>query len=43
MDKPESILANETYKILWDFEIHTDYQIPASGPDFALNRKSEEK
>ena len=27
MHKPESVLENETHKILWDFE--TDYLIPA--------------
>ena len=29
MHKPESFLKNETNKILCDFEIKTDYQIPA--------------
>ena len=29
MHKTESILQNETHKILWDFEIQTDHQIPA--------------
>ena len=28
MQKPESDLENETYKILWDFEIETDHVIP---------------
>ena len=27
MYKPESVLENETHKILWDFEIQTDYPI----------------
>ena len=27
--KPESVLANETPKILWDFEIQTDHLILA--------------
>ena len=27
--KPEYVLENVTYKILWDFEIPTDYLIPA--------------
>ena len=29
MHKSESVLENETYKILWDFEIQTDQQILA--------------
>ena len=28
MHKPESFPENETHKILWDFEIQTDYWIP---------------
>ena len=28
MQKPEYVLANETHKILWDFGIQTDHQIP---------------
>ena len=27
MHKPESVLENETLKILWDFEIQKDHQI----------------
>ena len=27
MHKPESVLENEMHKLLWDFEIQTDYQI----------------
>ena len=33
MHKPESVLENETHKILWDFEIQTDHLIPARRPD----------
>ena len=29
MNKPESVFENETYKILWDFKIQTDYQNPS--------------
>ena len=32
MHKPESVLENKIYKILWDFEIQTDHQIPARKP-----------
>ena len=41
MHKLESILENETHKILWDFEIQTDHQIPAGRPDLVLTRKKE--
>ena len=29
MEKPESTMENETYKILRDFDIYTDYLIQA--------------
>ena len=29
MDKPQSIVENETYRIHWDFEIRKDHLIPA--------------
>ena len=32
-NKPESFLENETHKLLWDFEIQTDHQIPARRPN----------
>ena len=36
MYKPESVLANEIYKILLDFEIKTYHLIPARKPDLEL-------
>ena len=30
---PESVLQNETHKILWDFEIQMDHLISARRPD----------
>ena len=41
MPKPESVLENETHKILWDFEIKTDHLIPARRPDLVLIDKKE--
>ena len=41
MHKPESVLENETHKILWDFEIKTDHLIPARRPDLVLINKKE--
>ena len=34
--KPESVLENETHKILWDFEIQTNHLILARKPDQIL-------
>ena len=39
--KPESVLENKTHKILWDFEIQTDHQIPARRPDLVVINKKE--
>ena len=39
MHKEESALEDETYKIIWDFEIQTDLQIPIRKPNLALTRK----
>ena len=42
MHNLESILENETLKILWDFEIQTDHLILARRPHLAIvNRKKE--
>ena len=32
MPKLESVLENAAHKILWDFEIQTDHQIPVKRP-----------
>ena len=42
MHKPESVLKNETHKILRDFEIQTDHLIPARRPDLVLINKKRE-
>ena len=43
MDKQDCVLENDTYGILWDFEIQTDHQIPVRRPDLVIsNNKSEE-
>ena len=41
MHKPESVLENETHKILWDFEIQTDHLITARRPDLVLINKKK--
>ena len=29
MHNPAPVIENNTHKFLWDFDIHTDHQIPA--------------
>ena len=36
MHNPESVLENETHKILCDFEIQTDHQISPRQPDLEI-------
>ena len=43
MHNPESILENETYKILLDFEIQTDHLISARSPDLMIIKKKKQK
>ena len=46
MHNTESIQENETHKLLWDFEIQTDHQIPARRPDLVIinsNKKKKKK
>ena len=40
MHNPEAVLQNETYKLLWDFEIQTDHQIMARRPDLIIINKN---
>ena len=42
MHKPESILENETLKVLWDFAIQTDHLISARRPDLVIVDKKKE-
>ena len=41
MYNPESVLKNETHKLLWDFEIQTDHQISARRPDLIITKKEK--
>ena len=43
MHNPESVLENETQKILWDFEIQSDNLISARRPNLVIvyNKKRE--
>ena len=39
----ESVLKNEKHKILWDFEVQTDYQVQARRLDLVLINKEKKK
>ena len=41
--KQESILENETHKVLWDFEIQTDHVIPPRRLDLKIINKKRKK
>ena len=41
MHNPASVQENDTHKLLWDFDIETDYQISARRPDFIIINKKE--
>ena len=41
MRDPESVLENETHKLLWDFEIKTDHLILARRPGLVIINKKE--
>ena len=43
MHKPESVLENETHKILWDFEIQTNHRIPTGRPELVIVYKTNKK
>ena len=39
MHNPAPVLENDTHKLLWDFDIHTDHLISARGPDLIIINK----
>ena len=39
--KPETVLENDTYKTIWDFEIQMDHLIQARRPDLLLSNKKK--
>ena len=41
--EPESVLKNEDYKILWDFNIQTDHVLEAQRPDLVAVDKERSK
>ena len=41
MHNPAPVLENDTYKLLWDFDIHTDHLIPARRPHLIIIKKKK--
>ena len=41
MHNPASVLENDTHKLLWDFDIHTDHLISARRPDIIIINKKK--
>ena len=41
MHKPAPVLENDTYKLLWDFDILTDHLISARKPDLIIINKKK--
>ena len=42
MHNPAPVPENDTHKLLWDFDIHTDHQISASRPSLIIIKKKNE-
>ena len=43
MHNPPPVLENDTHKLLWDFDIHTDHLIPARRPDLIIFNKKKKR
>ena len=43
MHNPVPVLENNTHKLLWDFNIHTDHLISARRPDLIIINKKKKK
>ena len=43
MHNPAPVLENDTHKLLWDFDIHTDYLISARRPDLIIINKKKKR
>ena len=41
MHNPAPVLENDTHKLQWDFDRHTDHQILARRPELIINKKRE--
>ena len=43
MHNPAPVLENDTHKLLWDFDIHTDHLISARRPDLIIIKNKKKK
>ena len=43
MHNPAPVLENDTHKLLWDFDVHTDHLISARRPDLIIINKKKKK
>ena len=43
MHNPASVLENNTHKLLWDFDIHTDHLISTRRPDLIIIKKKKKR
>ena len=43
MHNPALFLENNTHKLLWDFEIHTDHRISVRRPDVIIINNNKKK
>ena len=43
MHNPAPVLENDSHKLLWDFNIQTDHQIPDRRPDLIIINKKKKK
>ena len=41
MHNPAAVLENDTHKLLWDFDIHTDHLISARRPNLIMTKKKK--
>ena len=41
MHNPAPVLENDSHKLLWDFNIHTDHLIPARRPGLIIINKKK--
>ena len=43
MHNPAPVLENNTHKLLWDFDVHTDHLISARRPDLIIINKKKKR
>ena len=43
MHNPALVLENNTHKLIWDFDIHTDHLISARRPDLIIINKKKKR